>query len=268
MELPQSLHQFLGESSPSWSPTLRDMSSPAPQIQETYHEPNGGSEWHCVTCDSTDSVAVMGGWQCVDCGSKDFYKPPLPMKTVTSTGTWMYLPHQNAEPSSGPSSATSHSQAGGDEGEDGDLVVMTLQKDMSQTDQNNLNQNLRHTTNVWIRMNDLEFLMDLDKVLVELHSPPKGAPEAVSQRPASFGSPHAREPQQPGSSLRGEAPGLMIGTLAKGQSREFVGGQANSRPHRFGNMIATTFVPTTSTARKFAYGKFRWHHMLQNEIKH
>ena len=46
--------------------------------------------WKCVICESTNWIAVSSGWQC-ECGSTEFYRPWLPSRRVTDTGTWLYM---------------------------------------------------------------------------------------------------------------------------------------------------------------------------------
>ncbi|CAK9114796.1 Protease Do-like 9 [Durusdinium trenchii] len=85
---------------------------PARTTTETFHvEPNeveqpptSPTSWRCLRCDSTRATYVgqFGRWHCSDCGSHEFYQVDKPTKSVTSTGTWMYVP--NAPAAASPSS--------------------------------------------------------------------------------------------------------------------------------------------------------------------
>ena len=45
----------------------------------------------------------------MECGSENFYDSSVPLRTVTPSGTWMYLPHGQPDPSSPSTSTTSKS---------------------------------------------------------------------------------------------------------------------------------------------------------------
>ena len=94
-------------------PTLRSVSSPTATVPAAFDvEPNrSGSTWHCLNCESADAEPVLGGWQCTQCGSQEFYDPNLPLRSVTARGTWMYMPHGSPEMASPSSSASASSQA-------------------------------------------------------------------------------------------------------------------------------------------------------------
>lgn len=96
-----------------WMPTLRSVSSPTATVPAAFDvEPNrSGSTWHCLNCESADAEPVLGGWQCTQCGSQEFYDPNLPLRSVTARGTWMYMPHGSPEMASPSSSASASSQA-------------------------------------------------------------------------------------------------------------------------------------------------------------
>ena len=97
----------------AWMPTLRSESSPTATVPEAFVvEPNqNDSTWHCLNCESVDAEPVLGGWQCTQCGSQEFYDPNQPLRSVTARGTWMYMPHGSPEMASPSSSASASSQA-------------------------------------------------------------------------------------------------------------------------------------------------------------
>ena len=111
-----------------WTPSLRDgagspeHSAPGafadePNDEATRHYDGAdrscsGPAWRCVACDSTNWEPLFGGWGCVRCGSRDFYDPMAPLRSVTATGTWMYMPRSSHDhvlnsPPSSRSSQTS-----------------------------------------------------------------------------------------------------------------------------------------------------------------
>lgn len=103
---------------------FRHLPDPEPELSSQIpafdDEPNEATErpaqydaawtphWKCVKCESTNWIAVSSGWQCEECGSTEFYRPWLPSRRVTDTGTWLYMPHgHEAAPSPSSSSKSS-----------------------------------------------------------------------------------------------------------------------------------------------------------------
>ena len=66
------------------------------------------SRWKCVKCESTSWIVESSVWKCGECGSTEFYRPWLPSRRVTDSGTWLYMPHgHEAAPSPSSSSKSS-----------------------------------------------------------------------------------------------------------------------------------------------------------------
>ena len=84
-------------------PPLRPLTPPAPEhaIQD---EPG---PWRCLRCHGHEFEQLENGWKCSSCGSADYHNVRYPTKTVTPTGTWMFVPHTaGSSPSSAPSRAS------------------------------------------------------------------------------------------------------------------------------------------------------------------
>lgn len=114
----QRLDDFL------WTPSLRDFNAGSPEHAAPgafADEPNNaadlrdadrdasGPAWRCVACDSTDCEPILGGWECIVCGSQEFYDPSAPTRSVTETGTWVYMPHCAPDPAAASSPSSSRS---------------------------------------------------------------------------------------------------------------------------------------------------------------
>lgn len=98
----------------TWTPSLTPERGNAPSVQQfpgTFAEPNDNAQatvslgWRCTVCDSASAMPVLGGWECADCGSMDFYDVRQTHRTVTDSGTWLYMPHA-AQVESSPSSSS------------------------------------------------------------------------------------------------------------------------------------------------------------------
>lgn len=97
----------------SWSPSLDAANHRAPGSPVTPatfdDEPNAfqnASEWRCSLCDSVELVMIMGGWECLECGSTECYNVHQSMRRVTDNGTWLYMPH-GTPPEASPSASSS-----------------------------------------------------------------------------------------------------------------------------------------------------------------
>ena len=102
----EQLSDFIG-----WTPSLRSNGLPDVPPAPLDDEPND-LPWRCAKCDAVDYVNSMDGWTCNRCGSLEFYNPMVPMKSVTMSGTWMYMPHNQPEqPEGSASSATPKSSS-------------------------------------------------------------------------------------------------------------------------------------------------------------
>ena len=102
----EQLSDFIG-----WTPSLRSNGLPDVPPAPLDDEPND-LPWRCAKCDAVDYVNSMDGWTCNRCGSLEFYNPMVPMKSVTMSGTWMYMPHNQPEqPEGSTSSATPKSSS-------------------------------------------------------------------------------------------------------------------------------------------------------------
>lgn len=88
-------------------PPLLPLTPPAPEhaIQD---EPG---PWRCLRCHGHEFEQLENGWKCSSCGSTDYHNVRYPTKTVTPTGTWMFVPHTaGSSPSSAPSRASRRSR--------------------------------------------------------------------------------------------------------------------------------------------------------------
>ena len=81
----------------SWSPSLRRHQQPeVASIQTPSYEPNArdSGDWRCRSCDADQYVFVGDStWECLACGSSNFYNSARTMREVTDRGVWMYMPH-------------------------------------------------------------------------------------------------------------------------------------------------------------------------------
>ncbi|CAK9090716.1 unnamed protein product [Durusdinium trenchii] len=66
---------------------------PEPKMHAASPLSSSPAPWRCACCDSHEYYELNSIWTCSRCASTDFYQPTRPMKRVTTSGTWMFVPH-------------------------------------------------------------------------------------------------------------------------------------------------------------------------------
>ena len=82
-----------------------------PELSTAHEAPSlstSPAPWRCSVCDFDRYHMVGSTWTCSRCSSTDFYLATRPTKRVTSSGTWMFVPHETggSEPLEPPAQAT------------------------------------------------------------------------------------------------------------------------------------------------------------------
>lgn len=82
-----------------------------PELSAAHEAPSlstSPAPWRCSVCDFDRYHMVGSTWTCSRCSSTDFYLATRPTKRVTSSGTWMFVPHETggSEPLEPPAQAT------------------------------------------------------------------------------------------------------------------------------------------------------------------